>query len=726
MKVVGAPGMMDAPVAAKLPASYLVPEISSDLVITAAVEHKRQETTSSAQKIAVGATRSNGRPADEPLSTMIATIEPQLPFQTPRSTASSVGLTVSQGGVLLLSRKDSRTTQGGIPETNEPLLSIDQRVTHTKNVVLLPRLNPGTIRNEGLSKTRKPFLPLNRVAAHTKSFLFPSGDLPGEPGQRDPSIALSTTPAVGGNSSGMCAYTVKTTPRQFRGLRPILTGKFSIPESVGDSTLIFEASGSVASESTGGIDHSGDSVRNVDRNTTAGLAKWDLFPGKQDLDISVSIIHSPPRYSHRRQVERIARVLALTAFYGFTPHTSSSWIPGNFLRCFTGLSRNYRYASTLAFTHLVQIEFPGKRTKRWFKVNRIDEKVADTRPWYWYRVSRRARAIEKFRTSWMERVWRLLTLTAVPIAFSSLTYVGPDRFGLWFGGVSKNLLADPDLEGQFETAIRFWIRRFYVWVTMRGGGYPQLLGDLREEMVREIQPLDGRNNREFWRLETRCGGVYFIVGMTGEVVGWAEAHGAVGNGLVLAQQMRAENRTSTMARTRITAKITDISFSMGFSQANGKSRGNVGNTWQDLRRDWREHTSALLSPPSPPKGTESLPKGLLEYVYRPDSKSVSHGIHESVKLPHHRLLAERWILAQVEPGGISGKPVLNVVNGHARSKEKVVLDLQAKLTVESVRCSGEKWSSSMKGVLAQGVGFVQTPGIGWFVLEETGQVSSCG
>lgn len=721
MKMFGALGMMDVPVAAQLPASHLALEISSDLTVAG---HKRQET-SSTQKIAVGTTRSNGRPADGLRPTTTATLEPQLQsgtFRTPSSTTSSVGLTFSQAGVLPVLGK---ATQGGIPETNKPLLPIDQRVTRTNYIVLLPRPNQGTIQNEGLSQTQESSLPLNQVATHTKSFLFPSRDLPSKPGQRDPSIALSISPEVGENSSGRCTYTIKTTPRQFRGLRPILTGKSFIPESAGDSTLIFGASGSAASELTAGINHLGNSVRNADKNTTADLAKWDVLPGKLDLDISVSTIRSPPRYSLRRQVEIIARVLALSAFYGFSPHTNSL-VPGDFLRCFTGLSRSYRYASTLAFTHLIQIEFPGKRTKRWFQANMIDEKVADTRLWYWHRVSGRARVIEKFQMSWMERVWRFLTSAAMPVVSSSPIDVGPDRFGLWFGGVSKKLLADPDLEGQFETAIRFWIRRFYVWVTTRGGGYPQLLGDLREEMVQEIQPLNEKNNRELWRLETRCGGVYFIVGMTGEVVGWVESHGAIGNGLVSAQQMRAEARISTMARIRITARTTDINSPIGFSQASGKSRGNADNTWQDLREDWREHTSAILSTSSPPKGTKSLSKGLLQYVYRPDSKSVSHGIHESVKLPHHRLLAERWILAQVEPGGISGKPVLNFFDGHTRRKEKVALDLQAKLTVESVRCSGEKWTSSMKGVLAQGLGFVQTPGIGWFVLEETGQVSSCG
>lgn len=693
--------MMDStPVSAQLIGSYLVPKSSSDL------------STNSV----LGATGDNGRPSDG-LSQTTVTLGSQLPFGVP---SSPTELTVPRVDALPLSGRDSWTTQRKILETNVPLLSTDREITRTDGTVLLPQLNPGTLQNMGLSKAQKLSLRPNRVAAHTESFLFPFGNLPSEPGQRGLSTALRISPAGDGNSSGTRVDIIKTTSRQFRGLQPILTGEYSVPESAGAPTPIFEASMSAASKLTNGINYHKDSARSANENKTAALAEWGLSLRKQDFEIFVSTIRSPPRYSLRRQVERIAQVLALTAFHGFSPLTNSM-VPGDFLKRFTGLSRNYRYASTLAFTYLTQIEFPGKRTERWFEANRIDEKVADVRSWYWHRVFGRARVIERFQTSWVERVWRFLILAAAPVIRSSPTNVGPDSFGLWFGGVSRCLLADPDLEGQFETAIRFWIRRFYVWVTRSGGGYPQLLRDLREEMVQEIQPLDGKTNRELWRLETRCGGVYFIIGMTGEVVGWVDT---VSNGLMSVRQKRAETRMNTIFRTKITARTADDTFPTGSLQANGKNQGDTGNTWQDLRGDWREHASALLSPSVPSHGTESLTKGLIGYVYRPDSKTVSHGIHESVKLPHHRLLAERWILAQVEPGGVSGKPVLNV-GGHTRRKEKVMLDLQAKMTVESVRCSGEKWCSSMEGVLAQGLGFIQTPGMGWFVLEETGQVSPC-
>lgn len=712
--------MMDVtPIAAQPSPSHLVPEFSSTSTNITVVEHNRQ-VTSSTQTIAVRAIRSNERPAEGLPSRTTTILVPQEqfePFQTPNCTASSANPTVSRAVIPPVSGKDTRRK---IPEPNLSFLSTDQGIPRMTHTVLLPQRNRRTIRGEGLSQTQEPFSTQNRVDAEIKSGPFMFKGLPSEPRRERLDIAPNVSPTIGKN---MRVNIKKPTPRQFRGLQSIFTGKSSILKPAGDLAPILGASQVTVSELAHNIDHRRNPALSEGRNTTTTLATWDLPPLKQDIEISASIICRPPRYALRQQVERIARVLALAAFYGFTLH-AYSWGHGNFLKRFTGLSRNYRYASTLAFTYLTRIEFPGERTESWFKVKRIDEKVADVRLWYWHRVTERARAIEQLRTSWMERVWRFLMLASAPGTSSPPTDIGPDKFGLWFGGVSQHLLADPDLKGQFETAIRFWIRRFYVWITRSGGGYPQLLGNLQEEMVQEVRPLNEKTSQDLWRLKTRCGSVHFIIGITGEVIGWVEADGTVGSGLALVRNQRA-NRTNKISQARTTTRTINSTIPAGPPETNKNNRTNVGNTWQDLRGDWREHASVLLSPSAPSKQTTSLPGGLLECVYRPDSKTVSHGIHESVKLPHHRLLAERWILAHVEPGGVSGKPVLDVLHGQTRRKEKIVLDLQAKLTVESVRCSGEKWSSNTKGVLAQGLAFVQTPGMGWFVLEETGQVSSC-
>ncbi|KAI5843844.1 hypothetical protein DFP73DRAFT_594854 [Morchella snyderi] len=434
---------------------------------------------------------------------------------------------------------------------------------------------------------------------------------------------------------------------------------------------------------------------------------------KHDDEILASIIRNPPRYSFRKEVERIARVLALVAFYSCSFEDSTA--PGYFLKHLALVSRKYRYASTLAFTNLVKLEFRGKRTQNWFKNKGIDEKVADVRSWYWHRVSERASIVERVSTSWMERVWRFLVLASEMIKPS--TVVGsskPMRFGLWFSGINKHLITDPDFIGQFETSIRFWIRRFYVWITRNGGGYPLLLQDLRDEMIQNIQPLVETENQDLWRVETKCGDVHFIVGLTGEVIGRVEVDNSEESSLNPVLR-RARTRIGTIIRSRTRA-------SRLYSQINERKHTNIDPvTWKDLREDWKEHALALVSPSTTPEELSTSSRRLIESVYRPDSKMVSNGIHESIKLPHHRALAERWVLAQVEPGGISGKPVLDVFHSPMHRKKKLGLDLQAKLIVESVRCSGEKWISSMNGYLAQGVGFVHTPGMGWFVLEETGQ-----
>lgn len=568
----------------------------------------------------------------------------------------------------------------------------EPNVPSEANFLSIPPSNTRKPQSQATSKSTKSLLPSIRKQL-----------------EESPNTSLGTDPTVIGGKDG--SGTKKITNRRFKGLKLNINRVSLIPETTSTTSGVGKTTNCENPPATTDVSTNTSSVSPVAFNILR----------KQDHEISSSIIRNPPRYSLRRQVEKIARILALTAFHSFFNYS----VPGDFLKKFTGLSRNYRYASTLAFTHLVRIEFPGQRTERWFEAKRIDEKVADVRSWYWHRVSERKRVIERVRTSWMERVWRFLVLASKPAEPSSVADISPGRFGLWFSGVSQDLLANPDLDGQFETALRFWIRRFYVWVTKSGGGYPQLLDDLREEMVQGIQPLDEKDNQELWRLETKRGGVHFIIGMTGEVVGWVGTNGGGGNGLELVRQRRVKTRINTVIRARTTARIIGGEFSAGFSQGGGRRQGNVDDvTWKDLRGDWREHASALVSSVGPPGGTDSPPRGLLEAVYRPDSKTVSHGIHESVKLPHHRVLAERWILAQVEPGGISGKPVLDALHGQTRKKEKVTLDLQAKLTVESVRCSGEKWISSMKGVLAQGLAFVQTPGIGWFVLEETGQVGS--
>lgn len=713
--------------------SQEVRERSSDHTNTTVVEYDHQATSNATATSNEGPAEANAVGVSPPETTATTTLKPNDP-----TAASSVSLAIPLADELLLAKSSPGTVQRGanLPvilqlnpkNTQRGSLSESKKLPSLQpgwgskrtraNMLLLPQagmgnMSRGSIPNSGEERLLRPTL----ATEQTKAIHPPFRGLPKELKQRSPDTVSSASSIASGGTG-----TMRVAARRFRGLELNTNGKISIPELIRHPTTASGNPESATFTPGGSTIYHQNLTTDTKTSTSPALVILNL-PRKQDHEVPASIIRNPPRYSLRRYVEKTARVLALVAFYGFSQCASLS-LPGELLKRFAGLSRNYRYASTLAFTHLIRIEFPGKRTERWFKAKRIDEKVADVRSWYWHRVSERVKVIERVRTSWVERVWRFLVLASLPATSKPAADTRQGRFGLWFDGVSQHLLADPDLDGQFETAIRFWIRRFYVWVTRSGGGYPQLLQDLRDEKVQDIQPLDEKGNQELWRLETRCGGVHFIIGMTGEVVGWVEADGAARNGLESTLQRRAKTRIGTMTRPRTTVKGVGNTFAAGSPQRNERNQNNAGNvTWQDLRGDWRGLASALVSSASAFEETDTLPKSLLESVYRPDSKTISHGIHESVKYPHHRVLAERWILAQVEPGGISGKPVLDAFHGQVRRNGKVALDLQAKLTVESVRCSGEKWTSSMRGVLAQGLGFVQTPGMGWFVLEETGQVS---
>jgi len=84
--------------------------------------------------------------------------------------------------------------------------------------------------------------------------------------------------------------------------------------------------------------------------------------------------------------------------------------------------------------------------------------------------------------------------------------------------------------------------------------------------------------------------------------------------------------------------------------------------------------------------------------------------------------------------GISGTPLFEVSyqgthdTNHKNIPNKIQLDLDAKYAVESVKCSGESHTALLnesgrgRKVLAAGIAIIQTPEIGYFVLEETGQV----
>lgn len=365
-----------------------------------------------------------------------------------------------------------------------------------------------------------------------------------------------------------------------------------------------------------------------------------------DDDVVPLIIENPPRISLRRKVEKLAEALALVAFNAFGDS------PGKFLMAFSVLSQTCRYASTLAFTHLILLEFDGARTASWLKAKGVDIEVADLRTWYWHRASEREYNIGKLRRSWMNRVWKFLARNDGCLTKDNL---------LFFEGINSHLFAEPDIQGQLDVARRFWIRRFYELMSQNGGGYPRLLADLKIGKVHQIYQvgLSDEKSRAIWQVRIGTGKSLFLVGATGEVV---EPQRALSGSVADAGIQSA------------VVRVAKPSFKCK-KEANALVHG--GNAGDDL--------GLLLLPFAVPEGS----------------------IHRSITFHHHQALAERWILSNMDADEIA----------HGFS-----LGLHPGVLVESVRCSGERWNSSMKGVLAPGVGFVQTSETGWFVLEETGQV----
>ncbi|PWW76439.1 hypothetical protein C7212DRAFT_363282 [Tuber magnatum] len=384
-----------------------------------------------------------------------------------------------------------------------------------------------------------------------------------------------------------------------------------------------------------------------------------------DDDVTPLIIRNPPRISLRRKVEKLGETLALVAFNAFGDS------PGKFLMVFSALSQTCRYASTLAFTHLITLEFPGARTTSWLEVKDVDTEVADLRAWYWHRASEREYNIGKLRRSWMNRVWKFLARNDGCHAEGDL---------LFFEGISGHLFAEPDTQGQLDVAIRFWIRRFHSLISQNGGGYPRLLADLKMGKVHQVGP-SGERTRSIWEVEIGTGESLFLVGKTGEVV-----------------------RVAAQPQRTLSSSVADVgtqSPTVGFAKHALKCM-EMANT--PVHDGSASDDLGLLLPP-PPLPTCTMRKNCLHHPL-PQFAIPEGSIHRSVTSPHHWALAERWILSNMDTDEIS---------------RDFTLGLNPGVIVESARCSGEKWNSSMKSVLAPGIGFVQAFETGWFVLEETGQ-----
>ncbi|KAG5438828.1 hypothetical protein PCANB_002548 [Pneumocystis canis] len=230
---------------------------------------------------------------------------------------------------------------------------------------------------------------------------------------------------------------------------------------------------------------------------------------------------------------------------------------------------------------------------------------------------------------------------------------------LWFYGVSYNLLSDPDQKGQWEVAIRFWMSRFVLTImsTEPWESWPIFFDKMYNDMIVAVKNI---KNSDIWRIECFSNKVC-------EAIGW------------------------------------DLSLS-------SRDSINIKNiTWKNLRFDWQSYISKLINNDSP---TE-----LFNHVfYHGDTSLYPHGVHKSIKDPLRFSLAKRFIISHVIDYSISGlyesRPFSYSLN------PKLVLDLEQKYSVESVRLSGE--TAIYNQILCPGLCYIQTSEVGMFVLDEIG------
>ncbi|KAF8448196.1 hypothetical protein BGX38DRAFT_596298 [Terfezia claveryi] len=469
-----------------------------------------------------------------------------------------------------------------------------------------------------------------------------------------------------------------------------------------------------------------------------------LSPTRQDTEINWKLIRFPPRVGFRRRIETISRVLALVAH-----HSSTLTSPaGTFLRNTVTLNKVWYYSSILAYYHLSLCEFGGTRTSQWIKLKRADIARADFREWYWHRVQLRELKMQMVEKKWWgERILREYIL-ANGLQREYGKHGNSENGGLWCSGaINMDLLNENETIGQWDIAARFWAGRFCAAMFSgeigEGGRNMEMILGCGEYAVEDACPVGengeahgnvsaGATVSDVWEVVTKGAGTYIIIGGTGEVIGTLQAAEHVRRkGL---KRLRSpELRTGTIIGTGGTSRFRKFTNLRDHSTLQKLTDCWDDVSWHSLRLDWRAYVSKLLAYAAQPKPQglrgataalqpESITKPvplLLSHLYHPSPKQFKHGIHENIILRHHRVVAERFILAHAEEYGFSGG-VGNPISGGT----KVGLDLDSKWRVESVLCSGEKMEAIGGRVerLGNGVAFVQTAEGGWYVLEDTGEI----
>ncbi|RUS14722.1 hypothetical protein BC937DRAFT_93427 [Endogone sp. FLAS-F59071] len=269
-------------------------------------------------------------------------------------------------------------------------------------------------------------------------------------------------------------------------------------------------------------------------------------------------------------------------------------------------------------------------------------------------------------------------------------------------GIDACIFDSPNLDAA-GMAARFWVARFYdvvsggweVAAEPGQGRQAGVLAGLRD--IASVESVGGgtwkinvrervgknqikeRDNSEMMSL--------FVVGCTGDVIGWDEAATSGG------RELREDGRLKT--------------------ESNGQE------TWHSLRSDWRDHISSHLSNTLSDTVSDILPLIPLIYPAPNPSFDVTHPhlIHKSLYTDPARLaLAVRFVLRNLVMDDCFSGPVPTTVRS-------LRLDVPATqcFYIESVVMPGEIVRND-RGKLAPEIGYVQTTESGHYVLAETGQV----
>lgn len=455
----------------------------------------------------------------------------------------------------------------------------------------------------------------------------------------------------------------------------------------------------------------------------------------QDTDIKWKPIRFPPRIATRKRIETIGHLLALVAHHSSTMDNPA----GRFLQYTVTLSRAWYYATLLAYSNLCRVyEFGGKRTTQWVKMKRVDPKIADLRAWYWHRTQQRYMKVQEVRKKWWgERVWREY-IVANALENKIGGFENAHENILWCsaaGAIDQKLLNENEFIGQWDVAARFWSRRFCAAMLsgkiedeggqnmleiLGGGGYSVINAlPVGENGIEGSSVSAGGTVSEIWEITTNGGSSFLVVGGTGEVIG-------------------SQNESTVNGHKRLRNSKSKAYTTAQTSQVGLDKLDHIH--WESLRFDWRNYMAKLLAFANQPKPTrgrntntvvqfdtsevqQTTPVPLLiSYLYHPSPTQFINAIHQKIVLREPRVICERFILTHTEEHGFSGG------NGNPISGGRNIgLDLNAKWRVESIVCSGERMTYSYGGVdyrrLGNGVALIQTVEGGWWVLEDTGEVS---